>query len=64
MHRLTFAAPRRISISTGQESYTTHPWTKQAVKDYKANAGGWFCKGRHDFADLAAAVAAGVEEAA
>jgi len=47
-----------IEITGGR--YYTKPWTEEAVQEY-LSIGGWFLKGRHDFADLQAARAAGAE---
>ena len=59
-HRtMRFSAPRRMSEELPDGRYYTLPWSKPGVLSYRA-IGGWFEKGKHDFADRAAAVAAGV----
>lgn len=55
---MTCPAPQRAS----REAFglwTSHPWTVEEVKAYRA-IDGYFVKGWHDFADRAAAIAAGV----
>lgn len=56
--RMTFPAPARCSYET-RHGWATRQWTTEDVKEY-LTAGGWFTKGRHEFADLQAARAAGV----
>ena len=54
-------APRRCSRELPDGKYYTESWTLKDVTDYQL-AGGWFRKGYHDFADRAAAKAAGVKD--
>lgn len=57
--RLTFAAPVRCSHEIPYGGFTLKAWTQADVEAY-IKEGGWFVKGRHVFADRAAAKAAGV----
>lgn len=61
MKRLTFPAPRRESYTLPGGFWATRRWTLAGVMDVLA-AGGWFHKGRHEFASLTAAKRAGVAE--
>lgn len=58
--RLHYAAPASDS-EHGINGWCSIPWTARAVREYQ-QAGGWFAKGKHNFADRAASVAAGVGE--
>jgi len=60
MRRMHFAAPASNTLENGGKWHQA-PWTKEEVKAYKAQ-GGWFAKGRHWFADRAAALEAGVSD--
>lgn len=57
-HRLTLQAPHRASYPTGDRLYADRPWTIQDVMEC-LEGGGWFRKGAHEFADVAAAKIAG-----
>jgi hypothetical protein len=59
--RLTFSAPPRCSEEHPGGLWSTRSWLAADVASAKS-AGAWFAKGRHDFADREAALAAGVAE--
>ncbi len=59
--RLTYPAPSRDWQQDAFGLWSSLRWSKEAV--LAATAGGaWFQKGRHEFADRAAAMAAGAAE--
>lgn len=60
MQRSTFPAPRRCSHEIPHGGFLLKRWTEKEVRAY-LEVGGWFQKGRHDFASVAAAKAAGVK---
>jgi len=59
--KLYHPAPNRDWFQTPERLWASRPWTKEAVLDAK-RAGAWFAKAHHEFADVAAARAAGVGE--
>ena len=59
-HQLRLPAPRRCSVEGPMGTYHTVAWTREEVLKYR-RIGGWFVKNWHDFADRAAAKAAGVD---
>lgn len=61
MKKMTFAAPASCAVELPGGKWANGPWTLEEVKAYKA-VGGWFVKGRHWFADRAAALEAGVAD--
>lgn len=58
-NRLAYPAPARCWSGTMFEGFSSHPWTVEDVVSARGG-GAWFAKSRHDFADRAAALAAGV----
>ena len=57
-HKLTFPAPKRCSYNY-ELGWADRAYTVEDIISAK-EGGAWFVKGRHDFADMAAAKAAGV----
>ena len=57
--KMTFPAPKRMSQRTPLGYFYTLPWTAEEVVSYR-NIGGWFERGRHDFENREASVAAGL----
>lgn len=58
--KLTFPVPSRCWVQ-GPEGWFNKRWDELEVLDCKMN-GGWFQKGKHEFASLKAAKAAGVND--
>lgn len=56
---LTYPTPRRMAVETPKGKWYSAKWTAEGIRQLQS-AGGWFYKGGHDFADLAAAKQAGV----
>ena len=59
--RMSLAAPASMAVERPNGLWSQAPWTQEEIKAYKA-VGGWFVKGRHWFADRAAALEAGVQD--
>ena len=65
--RLTYAAPRRVKCNCGtisskgkkHNSWLDRPWTEADVVE-ALTGGAFFARGRHEFADAAAELAAGL----
>jgi len=55
---LHFPAPARCWEGNPQQGFSSHAWTTLDVISARTG-GAWFAKGRHDFADREAALAAG-----